>query len=289
MYNNGNDFLSCIKIPATKQATTKKSEKIEPMDFAAEHRNLISTANKIFGEEKWNHTIVQQTLDYVEIIGAKCSVGCVSFVKVQLENGNFHEDIGYYSAEESTKGLSIHNARIGSAINGLRRVLLSFGDKIERELQSQKQINLKQTNGIQKNVIQSSVNKQIEKKSNVPIQEPATIECKNGESNKNKGPVQIVKEETTTTKPSSSIIDSSLEIFEGLDEDTDKLVTVQNDKTNIETEQEQELSAKEKLRRERKRRQMEKQMEFKKRMMEKEKLINNDKKPNPKYLDTSKL
>lgn len=50
--------------------------------------------------------------DYVEVIGAKCSVGCVSFVKLQLENGSFHEDIGYYSAEESTKGLSIHNARI---------------------------------------------------------------------------------------------------------------------------------------------------------------------------------
>lgn len=32
------------------------------MDFAADHRNLISTANKIFGEGKWNHAVVQQTL-----------------------------------------------------------------------------------------------------------------------------------------------------------------------------------------------------------------------------------
>lgn len=48
--------------PVTKQAAPKKSEKIEPMDFAADHRDLISTANKVFGEEKWSHTVVHQTL-----------------------------------------------------------------------------------------------------------------------------------------------------------------------------------------------------------------------------------
>jgi len=35
---------------------------MESMDFAAEHRDLISTANKVFGEGKWNHTVVHQTL-----------------------------------------------------------------------------------------------------------------------------------------------------------------------------------------------------------------------------------
>lgn len=65
---------------------------------------------------------------------------------------------------------------------------MSFGDKIERELQSQKQINLEQTNDIQKNAIQSSVQKQIEKKSNVPIQEPKIIiKFENAEANKIKG------------------------------------------------------------------------------------------------------
>lgn len=48
--------------PTTKQAAAKKSEKIEPMDFAADYRDLISTANKVFGEGKWNHTVVHQTL-----------------------------------------------------------------------------------------------------------------------------------------------------------------------------------------------------------------------------------
>ncbi|XP_070167642.1 DNA repair protein RAD52 homolog [Polyergus mexicanus] len=288
MYN-GHDFLSCIKIP-TKQATTKKSEKIEPMDFAADYRDLISTANKVFGEGKWNHTVVHQTLDYVEIIGAKCSVGCVSSVKVQLENGNFHEDIGYYSAEESTKGLSIHNARIGSAVNGLRRVLLSFGGKIERELQPQKQINPEQIDDIQKRTIQSSVNKQMEEKSNVPIEEPVyKIQHANPESDRNKDRILLptVKKITDAniSSPSSRMVSSQELNLSLLDQN--KLAAVQNDKadTKIEEKPKQALSAKELQRMERKRKQMEKQMEFKKRMMEKEGLVvlNNDNKPNPKY------
>ncbi|XP_025268864.1 DNA repair protein RAD52 homolog isoform X2 [Camponotus floridanus] len=283
MYN-GHDFLSCIKIPVTKQAVAKKSEKMESMDFAAEHRDLISTANKVFGEEKWNHTIVHQTLDYVEIIGAKCNVGCVSSVKVQLENGTFHEDIGYYSAEESTKGLSIHNARIGSAVNGLRRALLSFGGKIERELQSQKQINPKQTNDKQKNIVQSA-NKQIEGKSNVSIQAPiCKIEYEDLESDKNKVPV--AKKETTDTNPSLSEMINSQEDLQPL-LNQEKLMIVQSDKTDTKTEDssKQALSANEIQRIERKRKQLEKQMEFKKRMKAKEEQVlnNSNPKPNPKY------
>ncbi|XP_024893937.1 uncharacterized protein LOC112468813 isoform X3 [Temnothorax curvispinosus] len=115
----------------------------ESTDLATNFVDLISAANKVFGEGKWNHTVVSQTLNFdacfdVDIrIGAPnvYRAGCVSFVKIQLENGNFHEDVGYYNAEEFTKGLSIQNARIGSAVNALKRVLLSFGDKVERELQ----------------------------------------------------------------------------------------------------------------------------------------------------------
>ncbi|XP_077263849.1 uncharacterized protein LOC143898334 isoform X4 [Temnothorax americanus] len=118
----------------------------EPMDVAMNFHYLISMANKVFGEGKWNHTVVNQTLDFIDTYDInyaaierhdqdKCRIGCVSFVKVQLENGNFHEDVGYFNAEELTRGLSIYNARIGSAVNALKRVLLSFGDKVERELQ----------------------------------------------------------------------------------------------------------------------------------------------------------
>lgn len=76
-------------------------------------------------------------------------------------------------------------------MNGLRRVLLSFGDKIETELQLQKQINPEQTDDIRKNMVQSS-DKQIEEKSNVSVQEPVfKIEHEHLESDKNKGLLMI--------------------------------------------------------------------------------------------------
>ncbi|KYN02935.1 DNA repair protein RAD52 like protein [Cyphomyrmex costatus] len=179
-----------------KQAVTKNTHEKESMDLTAEYRHLILTANKVFGESKWSHSVVNQILDFTEVTGAKCYTGCVSFVKVQLENGNFHEDIGYYSAEESTKGLSVQNARIGSAVNALRRVLLSFGDKIEKELQQlEKQIDSGQTENIQKSTIQVK-NEQIPDKSNVSITLPVShvpqIEH-TSESEPNKNIDQLIK------------------------------------------------------------------------------------------------
>ncbi|XP_071563226.1 uncharacterized protein [Temnothorax nylanderi] len=54
------------------------------------------------------------------------------------------------------KALSILNAKIASGINALKRVLLSFGEKIEQELQQlQRQISLEQTDDVQKDVAQS--------------------------------------------------------------------------------------------------------------------------------------
>ncbi|XP_018345589.1 PREDICTED: DNA repair protein RAD52 homolog isoform X2 [Trachymyrmex septentrionalis] len=260
MYN-GHEYLSCIKINTSKQTAMKNThEKAEPMDLTAEHRNLILTANKVFGEDKWSHTVVNQTLDFVEIIGAKCCTGCVSFVKVQLDNGNFHEDIGYYSAEESTKGLSIHNARVGSAVNALRRVLLSFGDKIEKELQQlQKQINSEQANNIQKSVIQSD--EQISDKSNVLI----------------KAPVSHVQETERTSEPEPN--KSTNQLIKAPSLGSTINITSETNQSSFTNVQIDEPSSKkknliqEKLRQERKRKQMEKQMEFKRRMMEKEGLI----------------
>jgi len=56
----------------------------------------------------------------------------------------------------------------------LKRVLLSFGDKIERELeQLQKQINPEQANGVQTDVA-LSLDKQTSEKSNVLINTFAT-------------------------------------------------------------------------------------------------------------------
>lgn len=60
----------------------------------------------------------------------------------------------------------------GSALNALKRVLLSFGNEIERELQQQqKQINPEQANNVQRSAVQLS-DKQIPEKSNVMVKVP---------------------------------------------------------------------------------------------------------------------
>ncbi|XP_077275946.1 uncharacterized protein LOC143904859 [Temnothorax americanus] len=143
----------------------------EPIDLAADFPDLISAANKVFGEGKWNHSVICQTLDFdyedvfydvdsdgkihdkVNVRNIHYVAGCVSLVKVQLENGNFHQDVGYFYTKEPTRNLSIYNARIGSAVNALRRVLLSFGKKIDKELQ--RQVIPKQVSDIKRNATQS--------------------------------------------------------------------------------------------------------------------------------------
>lgn len=61
-------MIKCMNVfsqPAAKQAMTNnahRSEKAEPMDLAMDHRHLISAANKVFGEGRWSHTVVSQTL-----------------------------------------------------------------------------------------------------------------------------------------------------------------------------------------------------------------------------------
>ncbi|XP_077274622.1 DNA repair protein RAD52 homolog [Temnothorax americanus] len=134
------------------------------ISLSEERRNLISVANKVFGEGKWSHTVVKQGLYFHNVdsnevdsddehiddeINArkKYRTKYISYIKIQLENGNCYEDDGFYIAKKSTKGLSIQNARIGSAVNALKKVLLSFGDTVERELQQlQRQISSEQVN-----------------------------------------------------------------------------------------------------------------------------------------------
>ncbi|XP_077275947.1 uncharacterized protein LOC143904860 [Temnothorax americanus] len=131
------------------------------ISLSEERRNLISVANKVFGEGKWSHTVVKQELfagpkevdsddEHIDDeINArkKYRTEYISYIKIQLENGNCYEDDGIYIAKESTKGLSIQNARIGSAVNALKKVLLSFGDKVERELkQLRRQIGSERVN-----------------------------------------------------------------------------------------------------------------------------------------------
>lgn len=62
--------------------------------------------------------------DFIDQVGDKYYVGVSAFVKVQLKNGAFHEDIGYGISEGmKSKGLSLEKARKEAVTDGMKRAL----------------------------------------------------------------------------------------------------------------------------------------------------------------------
>ena len=62
--------------------------------------------------------------DYIEQVGDRFYVGVSAFVRVELKNGAYHEDVGYGVSEGlRSKGLSIEKARKEAATDGLKRSL----------------------------------------------------------------------------------------------------------------------------------------------------------------------
>ncbi|XP_024891759.1 uncharacterized protein LOC112467397 [Temnothorax curvispinosus] len=112
------------------------------MNLIAEFPDVISAVTKVFEVSKWSLHVNQQTLDI--IVYMKCiemlehanliwTADCVTF-RIWLEYGIFHKDTGYCSTRALTSDLSILDVKIGSAVNALKRVLLSFGEEIDIEL-----------------------------------------------------------------------------------------------------------------------------------------------------------
>ncbi|KAG7202844.1 hypothetical protein KM043_009995 [Ampulex compressa] len=162
MMNIGDNHPSCIKIPPASGKQNLTSSIISPKSDAKDamriNDELISLANRILGEENWSHTVTNQTLDFAESFMGKYVSGCATFVKIQLGNGIFHEDMGYCHAEGPTKGLAIYSARINSLTNAFKKVLMCFGGRIETEVRS---LIKKMHNGtfhVQKDDVHSSLN-----------------------------------------------------------------------------------------------------------------------------------
>lgn len=133
--NSANHYPSCIKIPAT--TSPKYSSGVSQKDaqtLLAINYELISVANRVFGSSKWSHSISHQTLDFTESFLGKFLCGCCSYVKIQLDSGVFHEDMGYFIAEASTKPLAMQAARTGSLSNAFEKVLRCFGTLVENEV-----------------------------------------------------------------------------------------------------------------------------------------------------------
>ena len=64
--------------------------------------------------------------DFIDQMGEKFYVGISTFVRVQLKDGTYHEDVGYGVSEGMrSKALSIEKARKEAVTDGLKRALRS--------------------------------------------------------------------------------------------------------------------------------------------------------------------
>ena len=92
---------------------------------------LIDIANSIFGFNGWSHSVTNSTVDFIDHYNGKFYVGVSAFVRVQLRDGSFHEDIGYGVSEGMrSKALSLEKARKEAVTDGLKRALKSFGNAL---------------------------------------------------------------------------------------------------------------------------------------------------------------
>ncbi|XP_070686434.1 DNA repair protein RAD52 homolog isoform X2 [Pempheris klunzingeri] len=96
-----------------------------------EGHRVISLANEMFGYNGWSHSITQQNVDFVDLINGKFYVGVSAFVKIQLKDGAFHEDVGYGVSEGlKSKALSLEKARKEAVTDGMKRALKCFGNAL---------------------------------------------------------------------------------------------------------------------------------------------------------------
>ncbi|XP_025907949.1 DNA repair protein RAD52 homolog isoform X2 [Nothoprocta perdicaria] len=96
-----------------------------------EGHRVISLANEMFGFNGWAHSVTQQNVDFVDLNNGRFYVGVCAFVKVQLKDGSYHEDVGYGVSEGlKSKALSLEKARKEAVTDGLKRALKCFGNAL---------------------------------------------------------------------------------------------------------------------------------------------------------------
>ena len=267
--------------------------------------DLISLANRIFGEEKWSHSITNQTIDFVEACMGKYVCGCTTFVKIQLQDGPFHEDMGYCHAEGAVKGLSIQYARAGSLTEAFKKVLSCFGDTMQTEVQKlcQKLPN-SHVNNIPKEDSQLFLSN-----FGIDMPEPCAqstpfVICRNEEAKDGSENVCYPKSahnegertsalRATTKSPSRRELPLEQKVpCIPSKNSNDAKAQLQSNGTNLQKEpdnarkgqDQKKVTEEEFLRMERKRKQMEKQAEYKRLMVEKGLYKTSEsKKPYPKY------
>lgn len=91
----------------------------------------IQIANEIFGFEGWSHTIVDITVDFLDCVDGKFSLGVSAVVRVSIKGGGSHEDVGYGSIDNSrSKALAFEKAKKEAVTDALKRAMRAYGNSL---------------------------------------------------------------------------------------------------------------------------------------------------------------
>ncbi|XP_069681995.1 DNA repair protein RAD52 homolog [Periplaneta americana] len=121
--------------PKPKRSRPYSGDQYHQQEYSSQFQVLISIANETFGLNSWSHSITQQHIDFIDCDNGKYSVGVAALVKVELQNGVHHQEIGYGICNAcDSKGNAILQARKYAAVNGLQEALCSFGAKLSERL-----------------------------------------------------------------------------------------------------------------------------------------------------------
>ncbi|ORY25756.1 hypothetical protein BCR39DRAFT_560930 [Naematelia encephala] len=91
---------------------------------------VINLANEVFGFNGWSSSIVQLTTDFIDVNKeGKVSVNVTAIVRITLQDGCHHEDVGCGQAEnQPRKGMALDKAKKEAVTDATKRVLRSFGN-----------------------------------------------------------------------------------------------------------------------------------------------------------------
>ncbi|WOO81491.1 DNA repair and recombination protein rad22 [Vanrija pseudolonga] len=90
----------------------------------------INLANDVFGFNGWSSTIISLKTDYMDVTDQnRVTLGITAIIRVTLQDGCFHEDVGYGTAENLRgRSAALEKAQKEAVTDGLKRALKHFGN-----------------------------------------------------------------------------------------------------------------------------------------------------------------
>ncbi|KAK9766560.1 DNA repair protein rad52 [Basidiobolus ranarum] len=92
----------------------------------------INLANDMFGFNGWSSTIIDYTVDYLDVTDTgRVSLGMSCIMRVTLKDGTYHEDIGYGNIDNAkSKSQAFEKVKKEAATDALKRALRTFGNSL---------------------------------------------------------------------------------------------------------------------------------------------------------------